>query len=171
MQDCRGWWAHRWQFRGAGHTTEVFDGASWQDYADIPIPGDHLAAASDGTYLYAVGGRRLEVTANTAAVQRFDLNADRWTQRRRSEQVSDCGVAIVGGRLIVVGGESIGTVFNNVRAYDLASSTCSNLPNLADARHGLAVAAIGNTLYAIDGASKPGHNASTRTVQTLTFHN
>ena len=152
--------------------TEVFDGASWQDYADIPIPGDHLAAASDGTYLYAVGGRRLEVTANTAAVQRFDLNADRWTQLPAApSKVSDCGVAIVGGRLIVVGGESIGTVFNNVRAYDLASSTWSNLPNLADARHGLAVAAIGNTLYAIDGASKPGHNASTRTVQTLTFHN
>jgi len=25
-------------------------------------------------------------------------------------------------------------------------------------------------VYAIDGASQPGHNASTRTVQTLTFH-
>ena len=40
--------------------TEVFDGTSWQDYAGIPIPGDHLAAASDGTYLYAVGGRKLD---------------------------------------------------------------------------------------------------------------
>jgi len=26
-------------------------------------------------------------------------------------------------------------------------------------------------LYAIDGASQPGHNASTPTMQTLTFHN
>ena len=46
--------------------------------------------------------------------------------------------------------------------------TWSSLPNLAEPRHGLAVAAIGNTLYAIDGASQPGHNASTPTLQTLT---
>ena len=149
--------------------TEVFDGTGWQDYADIPVPGDHVAAASDGTYLYAVGGRKLEVTASTAAVQRFDPNADRWTPLPAMPgAVSDCGAAVVGGRLIVVGGESIGTVFNTVRAYDLTSSTWSTLPDLAVARHGLAVAAIGNTLYAIDGAAEPGHNASTRTVQTLT---
>ena len=152
-------------------TTEVFDGTGWQDYADIPVPGDHLAAASDGRYLYAVGGRRLEVTANTAVVQRFDLNADRWTQLpAMPTKVSDCAVAIVGGRLIVVGGESTGTVYNTVRAFDLTASTWSTLPNLAVARHGLAMAAIGNTLYAIDGAAQPGHNASTSTVQTLTFH-
>ena len=82
--------------------------------------------------------------------------------------VSDCGAAIVGGRLIAVGGESPASVFNTVRAYDLTTSTWSTLPNLAAARHGLAVAAIGNTLYAIDGAADPGHNASTRTVQILT---
>ena len=151
--------------------TEVFDGTSWHDAAGIPIPGDHLAAASDGTYLYAVGGRKIEVTANTAAVQRFDPNAGRWTQLPAvPSAVSDCGVAIVGGRLIVVGGESPGTVFGTVRAYDLTTSIWSKLPNLAVARHGLAVAAIGNTLYAIDGAAEPGHNASTRTVQILTFH-
>jgi N-acetylneuraminic acid mutarotase len=151
--------------------TEVFDGTSWHDAAGIPIPGDHLAAASDGTYLYAVGGRRLEVTANTAAVQRFDPNADQWAQLPAAPgKVSDSGVAIVGGRLIVVGGESIGTVFNTVWAYDLTAKTWSDLPTLAAPRHGLAVAAVRNTLYAIDGAAKPGHNASTRTVQTLTFH-
>jgi N-acetylneuraminic acid mutarotase len=152
--------------------TEVFDGTSWHDAAGIPVPGDHLAAASDGTYLYAVGGRRLEVTSNTAAVQRFDPNADRWTQLKAAPgKVSDAGAAIVGGRLIVAGGESIGTVFSTVWAYDLASSTWSSLPNLPAPRHGLAVATIGGTLYAIDGASQAGHNASTPTVQTLTFHN
>jgi hypothetical protein len=62
--------------------TEVFDGTSWHDALGIPVPGDHVAAASDGKYLYAVGGRRLEVTANTAAVQRFDPNTGRWTSCR-----------------------------------------------------------------------------------------
>jgi predicted Ser/Thr protein kinase len=148
--------------------TEVFDGISWHDAAGIPVPGDHLAAASDGRYVYAVGGRRLEVTSNTAAVQRFDPAANRWIQLSAAPgKVSDAGAAIVGGRLIVAGGESIGTVFSTVWAYDLASSTWTTLPKLAAPRHGLGVAAIGSTLYAIDGASQPGHNASTRTVQTL----
>ena len=151
--------------------TEVFDGASWHDAVGIPVPGDHLAAASDGKYLYAVGGRRLQATANTAAVQRFDPNTDQWTQLSAvSGPVSDCGVAIVNGRLIVIGGESAGAVFSTVRAYDLTTSAWSTLPGLATARHGLAVTAIGNTVYAIDGAAEPGHNASTRTLQTLTFH-
>ena len=102
-------------------------------------------------------------------MQRFDPKADRWIQLPAAPgKVSDAGAAIVGGRLIVAGGESIGTVFSTVWAYDLASSTWSVLPNLAEPRHGLAVAAIGNTLYAIDGASQPGHNASTPTMQTLT---
>jgi non-specific serine/threonine protein kinase len=152
--------------------TEVFDGTSWHDAAGIPVPGDHLAAASDGTYLYAVGGRRLEASSNTAVVQRFDPAADRWVQLPAAPgKVSDAGAAIIGGRLIVAGGESLGTVFNTVWAYDIASRTWSSLPNLAEPRHGLAVAAIGSTLYAIDGASRTGHNASTPTLQTLTFHN
>jgi N-acetylneuraminic acid mutarotase len=151
--------------------TEIFDGTSWHDAAGIPVPGDHLAAASDGRYLYTVGGRRLEVTSNTAAVQRFDPVADRWVQLPAAPgKISDAGAAIVGGQLIVAGGESIGTVYRTVLAYDLASSTWSVLPSLAEPRHGLGVVAIGTTVYAIDGASQPGHNASTRTVQTLTFH-
>jgi N-acetylneuraminic acid mutarotase len=152
--------------------TEIFDGTSWHDAAGIPVPGDHLAAVSDGTYLYTVGGRRLEASSNTAAVQRFDPAADRWVQLKDAPgKVSDAGAAIIGGQIVVAGGESIGSVFSTVWAYNLATGTWSSLPNLAEPRHGLAVAAIGNTLYAIDGASQTGHNASTPTVQTLTFHN
>ena len=152
--------------------TEIFDGTSWHDAAGIPVPGDHLAAVSDGTYLYAVGGRRLEAASNTAAVQRFDPAANRWTQLKDAPgKVSDAGAAIIGGRLIVAGGESSGTVFSTVWAYNPATSTWSSLPNLAEPRHGLGLAAIGNTLYAIDGASQTGHNASTPTLQILTFHN
>jgi non-specific serine/threonine protein kinase len=151
--------------------TEVFDGTSWHDAAGIPVTGDHVAAASDDKYVYVVGGRKLSSAANTAAVQRFDPNTGKWTQLRPvPSPVSDCGVAIVSGQLIVVGGESTGTVFNTVREFDLATSTWSSLPPLAAARHGMGVTAIGNTLYAIDGAAAPGHNASTRTLQILTFH-
>ncbi|HTQ15995.1 Kelch repeat-containing protein, partial [Mycobacterium sp.] len=150
--------------------TEIFDGTSWRDAAGIPVPGDHLAAASDGTYLYTVGGRRLEAASNTAAVQRFDPATNQWVQLKAAPgKVSDAGAAFIGGRLIVAGGESTGTVFSTVWAYDPVTSTWSSLPNLAEPRHGLALVAIASTLYAIDGASQTGHNASTPTLQTLTF--
>jgi hypothetical protein len=40
---------------------------------------------------------------------------------------------------------------------------------MAEPRHGMGVAVVGKTIYAIDGASQPGHNGSTRTLQLLRF--
>ena len=45
--------------------TEVFDGDGWKDVADIPTRREHLGAASDGRYLYAVGGRELSATTTS----------------------------------------------------------------------------------------------------------
>jgi N-acetylneuraminic acid mutarotase len=151
--------------------TEVFDGTRWHDAAAIPIPGDHLAAASDGTYLYAVGGHHITETSNTAAVQRFNPATGQWTPlTAMPSPASGLGAAFIGGQLITVGGGDQASVFSTVRAYNLTTKTWSSLPSLAVARHGMGVVAIGNTLYAIDGAAQPGHTASTPTVQILTFH-
>ena len=59
-------------------TTEVFDGEEWSIGAKIPTPREHLAAVSDGDYLYAVGGRALSPDKNSAALERYDPAADRW---------------------------------------------------------------------------------------------
>src|SRR5690349_13881202 len=56
--------------------TEIYDGTNWHDAANIPIPGDHLAATSDPTYLYAVGGRKFTAATNTDAIQRYDPATD-----------------------------------------------------------------------------------------------
>jgi N-acetylneuraminic acid mutarotase len=153
--------------------TEVYDGKAWHDGAGIPVPGDHLAAASDGSYLYAVGGRKLIPRNGTNAVQRYDPATNRWTQLAAlPERVSGAGVAISGGQLLVVSGENTTpAVSSTVLAYDLTdpTATWTTLPSLTPGRHGLAVTAIGNTLYAIDGSTRPGHTASTSTVNALTF--
>ncbi|HEY6275337.1 MAG TPA: kelch repeat-containing protein, partial [Streptosporangiaceae bacterium] len=150
--------------------TEIFNGKSWHDAPAIPVPGDHLAAVTDGTYVYAIGGRTLEPSANHNAVQRFDPATGQWTQLTTLPVAdSDMGAAYLDGSLITFGGENGLTVFNTVRAYDLATKTWSTLPHMAQARHGMGVAVIGNTIYAIDGASLPGHNGSTRTMQFLSF--
>ena len=76
------------------------------------------------------------------------------------------------GERRVAGGESTApAVVSTVLSYDLTASTASwtKLPSLTQARHGLAVTAIGDTLYAIGGSTQPGHTASTSTVGALTF--
>jgi Protein kinase domain/Kelch motif len=151
-------------------TTEIYNGKSWHDARNIPVPGDHLAAVTDGTYLYAIGGRKLQPSANHRAVQRFDPATNQWTQLTPLPVAnSDMGAAYVSGRLITFGGENGLSVFSTVRAYDLATKTWSTLPSLAKPRHGMGVAVIGKTIYAIDGASLPSHAGSTRTLQLLRF--
>ena len=148
--------------------TEVYDGTRWRDAADIPVPGDHLAVTADSSYLYAVGGRKFTADSNVDDVQRYDPKANRWTPLTPTPQpVSGAGAAIVDGRLIVVGREGVTTVSGTVQAYDLTASTWTALPALDPGRHGLGVTAIGNTLYAIGGATKPGHTASTNLVAAL----
>jgi N-acetylneuraminic acid mutarotase len=153
--------------------TEIFDGKAWHDGAGIPVPGDHLAAAADRDYLYAVGGRKFKPSNNTDAVQRYDPATNRWTRLAAlPERVSGAGVAIIGGQLLVISGESTTpAVVSTVLAYDLTTPTATwtTLPSLTLARHGLGVAAIGSTLYAIGGSTRPGHTASTSTVDALTF--
>jgi non-specific serine/threonine protein kinase len=160
------------QHPGEVPQTEIFNGKSWHDAASIPVPGDHLPAVTDGRYVYALGGRKLEAAANHNQVQRFDPATGKWTQLTPMPVAnSDMGAAYLGGQLITFGGENGLTVFGTTRAYNLASRTWSTLPSLHDARHGMGVAVIGNTIYAIDGGSQSGHAGSTRTVQLLRFTN
>jgi non-specific serine/threonine protein kinase len=148
--------------------TEVYDGTSWHDTTAIPIPGDHLGAASDEKYLYVVGGEKLTSADVTAAVQRFNPATSRWTTPTHLQTAAtNVGAAVIGGKLITFGGETVGSVLNTVRAYNLATTTWSDLSNLIVARHGMGVAVIGHALYAVGGAGKPGHLDSTRSVQVL----
>ena len=60
--------------------TEVFDGERWTDAADMPTPREHLGAASDGRYVYALGGRDLSADKNVRALERYDPATDSWTK-------------------------------------------------------------------------------------------
>jgi N-acetylneuraminic acid mutarotase len=154
--------------------TEVYDGTSWRDATAIPVPGDHLTAASDSTYLYAAGGHKITETSNTTAVQRFDPATGRWAQLPPMPVAgSGCGLAVIHGKLIIVGGDNGIKVFNAAWVYDLASGTSGSwaaLPAMPAARHGVGTATFRNTLYVVGGASQPGHTGPTPTVQILHVH-
>ncbi len=150
--------------------SEVFDGESWKPAADIPTPREHLAAASDGDYVYAIGGRDLDAGKNSAAFQRYDPDTDRWERLPdMPEELGGLGAAYVEGRIVAVGGETSTDVLDTTLVYDLAERSWSRGPSLGTARHGMAVVGFGDTVYALDGARVAGHTRSTPMGEALSF--
>lgn len=151
--------------------TEVFDGSTWQERAPIPVEGDHLAAVSDGKAVYVVGGRRhFDASQSTAALQRFDPEANQWTQLATMQAPrGGLGAAYVDGRIYAVGGETANSSQDVVEVYDIAGNTWTPATSLPEGSHGLGVAAWGDTLYAIGGATEAGHSNSTDAVTGLSL--
>jgi serine/threonine protein kinase/N-acetylneuraminic acid mutarotase len=150
--------------------TEVFDGQSWKDAADLPTPREHLAAVSDGTYVYTVGGRFLSADKNSAAFERFDPQSGQWTKLvDMPTPRGSYGAAFIDGRIVALGGEEPTQVLATAEMYDIAEGKWIALPPMPTARHGEAVAAVGNTVYAIGGANRPTHEGAVATVEALDF--
>ena len=150
--------------------SEVFDGETWKPAADIPTPREHLAAASDGDYVYAIGGRDLDAGKNTAAFERYDPDTDRWERLPdMPEELGGLGAAYVEGRIVAVGGETSTDVLDTTLVYDIAERTWTRGPSLGTARHGMAVVGFGDTVYALDGALVAGHTRSTPMGEALSF--
>ena len=148
--------------------TEVFDGKRWTDVADMPTPREHLGAASDGRYLYAVGGRELTAANNLPALERYDPGSDSWSKLSdMPKNVGSVGVAYVGGLVVAVGGEGITHPFDAVQAFDVKANRWSQLPRLPGPRHGVAVTRLDDSLYAIGGATAAGHVNATDAVNVL----
>ena len=150
--------------------TEVFDGQSWKDAADLPTPREHLGAVSDGTYVYTVGGRFLSADKNSAAFERFDPQSGQWTRLvDMPTPRGSYGTAYIDGRIVALGGEEPTQVLATAEMYDIAEGKWISLPSLPTARHGEVVAAVGNTVYCIGGADRPTHEGAVATVEALDF--
>ena len=77
------------------------------------------------------------------------------------------GAAIVGANLFAVGGEGPTDVFGRVDSYSLARKSWSSAPQMRTPRHGIAVSALGRSLYALGGAPRPGHASAAATAEFL----
>jgi N-acetylneuraminic acid mutarotase len=72
------------------------------------------------------------------------------------------GCGVVGGRLVVVGGEGAATatgVFSEVEAYDPASDSWESLTPMPTPRHGMAAAVWDGALHVPGGARSAGFGA------------
>jgi N-acetylneuraminic acid mutarotase len=150
--------------------TEVFDGQSWTQAADLPTPREHLAAVSDGVYVYTVGGRNLSSDENSAAFQRFDPVSGNWDKLAEMPTPrGSYGAAFIDGRIVAVGGEEPTRVLATVEMYDISNGKWSTLAPINTPVHGEVVAAVGSTVYCIGGADRPTHESAVATVEALDF--
>ena len=108
-----------------------------------PLPREHLSATTDGTYVYAVGGRNLSSDKNTRGVRALRPgdggvadDAEHAHAARRG------GGPFVDGRIVAAGGEEPTRVLPTVEAYDIATGTWSPLPSPPVPRHGIALATV-----------------------------
>jgi non-specific serine/threonine protein kinase len=149
-------------------SSEVFDGERWRFAASIPTPREHLATASDGEFVYAVGGRNLSPDKNSAAFERYDPSNDRWKQLPDMPTPrGGLGATVTDGNLFAIGGERSTFVYGTVEAYDLAAGKWSRARSMRTPRHGIAAGANGRAIYAFGGAMRPGHASSARTAEVL----
>lgn len=150
--------------------TEVFDGTSWKDAPALPTPREHLAAVSDGTYVYAIGGRFLSADKNSSAFERFDPASQTWTKLvGMPTPRGSYGATYLNGRIVVVGGEEPTQVLGVAEMYDIADGKWTTLAAMPTPRHAEVVATVGNTVYCIGGANRPTHEGPVATIEALDF--
>jgi serine/threonine protein kinase/N-acetylneuraminic acid mutarotase len=150
--------------------TEVFDGKSWKQAADLPTPREHLAAVSDGVYVYTVGGRFLSSDKNSAAFERFDPESGEWVKLvDMPTPRGSFSATFIDGRIVAVGGEEPTRVLGTAEMYDIADGKWTTLPPMPTPRHAEAVVAVGSTVYCIAGANRPTHEGPVPTIEALDF--
>ena len=126
-------------------TTEVFDGREWKEVADIPTPREHLGGATDGRFVYAVGGRELAADKNLATLERYDPAKDEWEELPgMPKPLGGLGAAFAAGRVVAVGAETSNAVLGTTLLYDVAREKWSSADSLPTARHGLSVGVGGS---------------------------
>ena len=141
--------------------TEVFDGERWTDVAELPTPREHLGAASDGRYVYAVGGRALSADQNSGTLERYDPENDTWTKLDSMPKVAgSVGVTYAAGRVFAIGGEGTTSVSDTVQAYDIpkaAGRSCPRYPPPATASQ-----PPRSTARSMPSAGRPSRGTSAR---------
>jgi N-acetylneuraminic acid mutarotase len=122
-----------------------------------PRARQHLAVAAARGRIYAIAGRTTGLDTNFTLVESWAPGEKRW---RREAPVPEArggtGAAVVGGRIVSVGGEAPGGTVRSVYAYDTSKRRWSKLPDLRTPRHGVGVASLGGAVYVIGGGPRPG---------------
>jgi non-specific serine/threonine protein kinase len=146
---------------GLATSTLVFDpgAGSWSTAPGLLSPREHLGVAAFGARIYVVGGRT--GGGNLANAEVFDVASNGWSRLPDMPTARGglAAAATANGFIVAPGGEELspgGTTFPEVEAFDVDRERWVSLPPMPSPRHGLGVAAIGETVYTLAGGPQPG---------------
>lgn len=136
--------------------------SSWRTLPDAPHRRDHFHAAVVGDKLYAVGGRRSSSTSNyigdpVKEVDVYDFSRGRWETSNLPDDLpnprSGAAVAVFGGKIMIMGGESDSqsSAYRNVEALDPATGKWSTLVPMNHPRHGIQAIVSGQGVFVTAG--------------------
>ena len=141
-------------------TTLVYDIAadSWSTAPGMKNPREHLTAVVHGGQVYVLGGRKGSLATNTTLVERFDPRTGRWTTLApmRQARSGHASAVTADGRVVALGGEATGEVFDSAEVYDVRRNRWSALPSLTSGRTGLGAGAVGTRVFTFFGAGDTG---------------
>jgi len=130
---------------------------TWETLTPVPFVGfsgvEGMSVASVGNKIYAAFGND---AADRPTLRIYDIVSDTWSTGSDGPGASSEGAGIaVGGLFYSIGGRGAGYTAN--WAYDPTTDTWnSSMASLPTGRAGLAVAAVGNAIYAIGGRTGTG---------------
>jgi N-acetylneuraminic acid mutarotase len=136
----------------------ALQGSKWMRKQDMPTAREHLAVASTGAFLYALGGR----PPITDAAERYDPDTDSW-ESIAPKPTARGGIAGagVGGRFAcAAGGEDSVATYADVECYDEQDGVWRRLPQMPTARHGVGAAGSEKSFYVVGGGDRPGMSAT-----------
>jgi N-acetylneuraminic acid mutarotase len=142
---------------GTDFHVEVYDIATntWSMAANYPFANHSLMAAALGSFIYAGGGN-----ASPDKTWRYDPSTNTWDDAAIADLPAGRSAAASGaynGRWLLAGGDVNFATSNSVIAWDPATNTWNNLPNMVQARDNLEGATAGQSFYAVAGTSGPGN--------------
>src|SRR6266540_2783555 len=132
-----------------GGTLSAYALGVWTQLAPVPTPTEGMCADSIGNKIYAAYGFS---GGDTNQLRVYDISADSWSAGpaaplpTRSE---GAGIRSADS-LYCIGGRSL-TVLSDVDRFSPASNTWTSVASMPTARAGLAVANVGDKIYAIGG--------------------
>jgi N-acetylneuraminic acid mutarotase len=133
----------------------------WTRLPDMPRPRDHFQAAILNGKFYAVGGRDTTIDAITRKVDVYDLSnldGSTWRSRNTALPTARAGfaTAVLGRRILVIGGEDSGGAYDTVEAYYPATNSWRSLESMPTARHGIQAVVCDGGVYIAAGGTVQG---------------
>ena len=128
-------------------------------FAPGPSPREHLAATARRGLVYALAGR--SGGTNFTTFEAYSPVRRRWSRLPAVPYPrGGTGAAVIGDRIVSVGGEEQAGTIASVYAYGISARRWTRLPDMRTPRHGLGVVSFGDTVYAIAGGPQPGLHVS-----------